>query len=418
MSNPHIQLALINSMIVSSSCLHQHTEALLQSHICTTKDWRAISLSLPSAPLFDTDGINGKVSEMLNVSLTVQIGFWTGQVLKTEADNQAGVVILGQDSQNSSELLAMALATGLTAAGLDVWHLGLCTTPAVTYLTSTLEAIGGVMISASDHPPEDNGIKFFNAHGAKLSRQLQAQIEAGLRGKTTVEDSNDELGIQHYCRELLDDYERSLSTSLPTQTNLTGLKVVLDLPWGATGAIAPKVFTALGVEVICLHEQGDGNSINIDRSSTNLALLQTAVEQYQADLGFAFDGDGDRVMAVDDQGRVVSGDHILYIWGQQLRQQGLLPHDTIVTTLMANLGFEEAWLAQGGKLVRISVEKQNVHAAMMEIGAMLGSEQSGNIFCPHYSISSDGLLTALHLATIVKQRETPLSAMVDQSFSV
>ena len=194
-------------MIASSSFLYHHTQAFLHSHLYSTKDWRATSLSLPSTALFDADGIHGNIDEILNVPLTVQIGFWAGQVLKTEAHNKAGVVILGQDSQNYGEILAIALATGLTGAGLDVWHLGLCPNPAVAYVTSISEAIGGVMISASHYPPEDNGIKFFNAHGSKLNSQLQAQIEAGLRGKKNVEDYDDELGKQYYRRELLHYFE-------------------------------------------------------------------------------------------------------------------------------------------------------------------------------------------------------------------
>jgi phosphoglucosamine mutase len=168
--------------------------------------------------------------------------------------------------------------------------------------------------------------------------------------------------------------------------------------------------------VICLHDRPDGDRINVGCGSTHLALLQAAVAEHQADLGFAFDGDADRVLAVDAKGRVVDGDYILYLWGQQLQQQQRLPENLIVATVMSNLGFERAWEAQGGTLIRADVGDQYVHAEMMATGAMLGGEQSGHILCPHYGIGGDGLLTALHLTTIVQQTGGSLMSLMDNSF--
>ena len=374
-------------------------------------------IALPTSSLFGTDGIRGRVGELLNAPLALYIGFWAGQVLQAN-DLQSGPVIIGQDSRNSSDMLSMALSKGLTAAGVEVWNLGLCPTPAVAHLTNALAAIGGVMISASHNPPEDNGIKFFGADGNKLTSALQDQIEAGLRGDREVikSDRTSSGGQKYYRPELLDRYVQSLKTPLLPQNDLTGMRIVLDLAWGAAVNLAPEVFRAMGAEVICLHDRADGNRINVNCGSTHLALLQKAVCQYQADLGFAFDGDADRVMAVDAQGRVVDGDYILYFWGQALRQQQQLPGDLIVSTVMANLGFERAWNQLGGKLVRTAVGDRHVHAAMSKTGAMLGGEQSGHILCPHYSVSGDGLLTALHLAALVKQKDTSLSQLLAQSF--
>ena len=322
---------------------------------------------------------------------------------------------MGQDSRNSSNMLAMALSAGLTAAGLEVWHLGLCPTPCVAYLTNVSEAIGGIMISASHNPPEDNGIKFFGSDGTKLPSELQKQIESGIRGTVGFPFTHSNWG-QHYHRpELVNKYQASLHSPL-TPGHFQGMKIVLDLAWGAAVHIAPEVFQTMGAEIICLHDQPNGDRINVNCGSTHLHHLQQAVVEYNADLGFAFDGDADRVLAVDSQGRSIDGDYILYFWGQSLSQAGLLPKNLIVTTIMANLGFERAWQKQGGQILRTKVGDQYVHAEMQRTGSMLGGEQSGHILCPHYAITGDGLMTALHLTTLVKNSGVSLAELVDQSF--
>jgi phosphoglucosamine mutase len=371
------------------------------------------SLSLPNTKLFGTDGIRGKVGELLNANLALQIGFWAGQVLRHNSPSQ-GPVILGQDSRNSSDMLAMALSAGLTAAGLEVWNLGLCPTPCVAYLASVSESAGGVMISASHNPPEDNGIKFFGPNGNKLSQQLQEQIEAGIRG-AKVAISSTAWGHHYHRPELVKDYAASLETPLQ-QMNLRGMRVVLDLAWGAAAGLAPAVFAQMGADVICLHDSPDGSRINVGCGSTHLESLQAAVLEHHADLGFAFDGDADRVLAVDDRGRSIDGDYILYLWGRQLQRAQKLPDNLIISTVMANLGFEKAWEQLGGKLIRTSVGDQYVHAEMQRTGSMLGGEQSGHILCPHYGVSGDGLMTALHLASLVRESGESLAQLVDGSF--
>lgn len=375
-------------------------------------------LNLPTTSLFGTDGIRGRVGEMLNVPLALQLGFWAGRVFQSQTP-QGGVVIVGQDSRNSSDMLAMAMSAGLTAAGLEVWHVGLCPTPMVAYLTSSLEAVGGVMISASHNPPEDNGIKFFGSDGAKLPTSVQTQIEAGLRGAPTVgmaSCQSGRWGQQYYRPELSHQYLQSLQSPLLPEVNLAGIRIVLDLAWGAAVNLAPAVFEAMGAEVICLHNRADGDRINVNCGSTHLAPLQAAVLEHNADMGFAFDGDADRVLAVDSQGRVVDGDYILYFWGQALRQKQQLPDNIIVSTVMANLGFERAWESLAGKLIRTAVGDQYVYAEMVRTGGMLGGEQSGHILCRHYNVSGDGLLTALHLAARVKQEGVSLDELLDRSF--
>lgn len=384
----------------------------------TLPSWGTISL--PDTRLFGTDGIRGRAGDLLTAPLTMQIGFWAGSVLQ-EAAVDAGPVVIGQDSRSSSSMLAMALSAGLTAAGLEVWDLGLCPTPSVAHLTHATAAIGGVMISASHNPPEDNGIKFFGANGSKLAPTLQEQIEAALRGTWRSHNrSTSRWGQHHHRPELLDDYQLSLQSSLlqtqATGQPLAGLRVVLDLAWGAAVHQAPLAFKALGAEVICLHEQPDGDRINVNCGSTHLGQLQAAVQTHRADLGIAFDGDADRALAVDAQGRAVDGDYILYLWGAALQQAGRLPGNAIVATVMSNLGFERAWEQQGGQFIRAAVGDQYVHAEMLRHGAMLGGEQSGHVLCRHYGVSGDGLLTALHLAALVQRSGTTLADLIDHSF--
>lgn len=371
--------------------------------------------NLPKTPLFGTDGIRGKAGELLSASLALQIGFWAGQVFQN-VSSSGGVIILGQDSRNSSDMLANALSSGLTSAGLDVWNVGLCPTPCVAHLTAKTNAIGGIMISASHNPPEDNGIKFFGEDGLKLSPQLQQQIEAGIRGANEIIPLHHDWG-NHYNRPfMVKDYVHCLHQSLPTGVNFEGLRIVLDLAWGASTLVAPSVFRDLGAEVICLHDQPNGDRINVRCGSTHLDVIQEAIEHHQADMGFAFDGDADRVMAVDGQGRVIDGDYILYLWGKHLQEAGQLPGNLIVATVMANLGFERAWKKLGGDLIRTKVGDQHVQEAMWETGAKLGGEQSGHILCHHHSYSGDGLQTAIHLATLVQQSELSLAELVSDSF--
>jgi phosphoglucosamine mutase len=372
-------------------------------------------IDLPTTRLFGTDGIRGQVGELLNSALAFQVGFFAGRLLQAAATH-TGPVIIGQDSRNSSEMLATALADGLTTAGVEVWDLGLCPTAGVAYLTSVTGAVGGAMISASHNPPEDNGIKFFDADGMKLSTQLQDELETALRSNTQAIERAEVGGKSYERPELVADYVKSLRHPLEADMDLRGMKIVLDLAWGASVQVAPEVFANLGAEVICLHDRADGNRINVNCGSTHLEALQAAVKLHDADIGFAFDGDADRVMAVDAKGRVVDGDYILYFWGKTLRRMAQLPHDLIVSTVMANLGFERAWKEIGGKLVRTSVGDQYVQAEMLRMGGMLGGEQSGHILCRHYGITGDGILTALHLANLVRESGVCLSSMLGNSF--
>ena len=380
----------------------------------------SVQLALPDTPLFGTDGIRGRAGTRLTAPLATQVGFWAGQVLLSQG--QSGPIILGQDSRNSSDMLSSGLSAGLTTAGLEVWNLGLCPTAAVAHLATG--NAGGIMISASHNPPEDNGIKFFNSAGTKLSSTIQQQIESSIRGQSLsvalstgqCPTTDMQWGRAYQRPDLIDRYIDFLHQPFQPHPTLRGMRIVLDLAWGAATRVAKQVFESTGAEVVILNGLPDGDRINVDCGSTHLGSLKTAVAELEADIGFAFDGDADRVMAVDSQGRVIDGDYILYFWGQTLQQAGKLPNNTIVSTVMANLGFERAWQKQGGTLVRTKVGDQHVHAEMITQGAMLGGEQSGHILCHHYSWTGDGLLTALHLADLLRQADCSLPDLVTQSF--
>jgi phosphoglucosamine mutase len=384
------------------------------------KDATTRAEAFPPCRLFGTDGIRGKAGQLLTPILALQVGFWAGKVLQQGA-GRLGHFIMGQDSRCSGDMLAMSLAAGLTSAGLDVWNVGLCPTPMVAYLTRSTDALGGVMISASHNPPEDNGIKFFDRDGSKLNPALQREIEFELNEGLMDSQMGQIWGRQLFRPELSQAYLATLQApflahSSAQRLDLQGMKIVLDLAWGASTQLAPELFRQMGAEIICLHDLPDGACINVNCGSTHLDPLRDAVKLHRADLGFAFDGDADRVLAVDGAGRTVDGDYILYLWGQYLIQAGKLPGGLIVATVMSNLGFENAWSKQGGTLIRAAVGDQYVHAEMLSKGAMLGGEQSGHILCRHYGVGGDGLQTALHLSSIVKQSGLSLFELVENSF--
>ena len=360
---------------------------------------------------FGTDGVRGLVGEQVTPALALQLGYWCGQVLRSD-----GPVVIGMDSRSSGPMLTAALTAGLTAAGRQVWNLGLCPTPAVPLSIRRTAAAGGLMVSASHNPPGDNGIKVFGASGAKLPKDQQLAIEAGLRGQPSADDRGlSAIGTVHERPGLLLDYQNHLWQSVAGR-RLEGCRVVLDLCWGSATACGEAVFRELGAEVQVLHGTPDGSRINVGCGSTHLEPLRQAVLDTGAEMGFAFDGDADRMLAVDGRGRMVDGDQILYLWGSALREAGQLPANRIVATVMSNLGFERAWREQGGVLERTPVGDQYVHAAMEEFGAGLGGEQSGHILSAHHGMSGDGLLTALQVATLVHGRGQSLAEWMERSF--
>jgi phosphoglucosamine mutase len=340
----------------------------------------------------------------------LQLGYWCGRVLP-----QQGPILLGSDSRSSGPMLVAALAAGLTAAGRDVLDLGLCPTPAVPGAIRALGGGGGLMVSASHNPPQDNGIKVFGACGAKLARTEQAAIEAGLTGASPVLEAVPANGRLERRPDLLEAYRQRLLASVG-EARLEGCRIVLDLCWGSATSCGEALFRELGAEVTVLHGQPDGTRINQGCGSTHLEPLRAAVLAQGAQMGFAFDGDADRMLAVDGRGRMVDGDQILYLWGQALMAEGALPQNRIVATVMSNLGFERAWQARGGVLERTAVGDQYVHAAMEDLGAALGGEQSGHILSARHGMSGDGLLTALQVASLIQASGGSLADWLEGSF--
>jgi len=362
---------------------------------------------------FGTDGLRGRVGTVITPALALQVGYWCGRVLP-----MSGPVLIGMDSRSSGAMVVAALTAGLTAAGREVWTLGLCATPAVPGLIRNTGAAGGLMVSASHNPPHDNGIKMFGADGSKLRSDLQRAIEAGLRGETELDaiDAGMAACASAYHRpDLLSHYRDTLLESVPGQ-RLDGVPIVLDLCWGSPTACGAEVFAALGADLTVLHGEPDGQRINVNCGSTHLEPLRRAVKERGAAMGFAFDGDADRMLAVDARGRVVDGDHVLFLWGSALQEIQALPEQRLVATVMSNLGFERAWQARGGLLDRTPVGDQHVHAAMISSGAGLGGEQSGHILSAAHGLAGDGVLTALQLATLCQARQLTLSDWLDQSF--
>ena len=362
---------------------------------------------------FGTDGVRGKAGKDLSPALALQIGFWSNYVLPKE-----GAVLIGQDSRLSGDMVTAALTAGLTAAGREVWHIGLCPTPAVPQLIKKYQAAGGFMVSASHNPPEDNGIKIFDADAVKIDSGKQKLIESSLRGedsKVKLMSNLSTFGKSYQRQELLGDYQQKLLNSVQGE-NLNGIPIVLDLCWGSATSCAAEIFQALGADLTVLHGKPDGSRINVSCGSTNLKKLREAVLEKGAEMGFAFDGDADRVLAIDGKGRVIDGDHILYLWGSTLQEHGELPSNRIVATVMSNLGFERAWKERGGVLQRTPVGDQNVHEAMTKTGAALGGEQSGHILSAKHGLFGDGLLTAIQVATICKSKNLTLEKWRDTSF--
>ena len=255
----------------------------------------------------------------------------------------------------------------------------------------------------------------FGADGSKLGADLQSRIESGLQGDVEAAPSLGTCGAAHHRSELLEHYRDSLLSSVQHQS-LAGVPIVLDLCWGSATACGAEVFRALGADLTVLHGDADGERINVGCGSTHLEPLRRAVVEQGASMGFAFDGDADRMLAVDGRGRIVDGDHVLYLWGSALQERHALPDQRLVATVMSNLGFERAWQARGGQLERTPVGDQHVHAAMVSSGAALGGEQSGHILSSAHGLAGDGVLTALQLATLCHAQEITLADWLDRSF--
>ena len=349
---------------------------------------------------FGTDGIRGRVGVYpITPDFMLKLGWAAGMAFRKLGTCR---VLVGKDTRISGYMFESALEAGLSAAGADVMLLGPMPTPAIAYLTRTFHAEAGIVISASHNPHDDNGIKFFSGQGTKLPDEVELMIEELLDAPMTVVESS-QLGKVSRINDAAGRYIEFCKSSVPTGTDLAGLKIVLDCAHGATYKVAPSVFRELGAQVVVLSASPDGLNINDNCGSTHMASLQAAVLAEQADLGIAFDGDGDRVLMVDHTGAVVDGDELLFIIARDLAERGKL-HGGVVGTLMSNLGLELALAELNIPFVRANVGDRYVIAELMERNWMVGGENSGHILCLHNTTTGDAIVAALQVLMALRRR--------------
>ncbi|HHO58840.1 MAG TPA: phosphoglucosamine mutase [Thiotrichales bacterium] len=352
---------------------------------------------------FGTDGIRGKVGEgMMTPDKVLKLGWAVGKVLAGRDENGNGrLVVIGKDTRISGYMFESALEAGLSAAGVDVRLLGPMPTPGIAYLTRTLRASAGIVISASHNPFYDNGLKFFSAQGAKLGDDLENRIEAMFEAPMETVDSS-ELGKAERVTDAHGRYIEACKASIAMGIRFNGMRIILDCANGATYHIAPSVFTELGASVTVIGADPDGLNINANCGSTHPERLSQAVLTQGADLGIAFDGDGDRVMMVDEKGEIVDGDELLYIIACG-RQHDNLPVNGVVGTLMTNLGMELAIREMGLEFARTNVGDRYVLEAMQQNNWLLGGESSGHIICLDRTTTGDGIVSALQVLAYLSQ---------------
>ncbi len=367
------------------------------------------------ARLFGTDGVRGVAGEDLTSQLALDVSRAAATVLHDsgafearEAAGQRPLAVVGRDPRASGEFLEAAVVAGLAGSGVDVLRLGVIPTPAVAFLTRDLGAELGVMLSASHNPAPDNGIKFFSRGGLKLADEVEEAIEARIG-----EEWERPVGVGvGRITDLPDGEQRYIDYLVSTVPNrLDGLKVVVDEAHGAAYRVSPAALRRLGAEVVEIGVEPDGLNINNGCGSTHLDLLRAAVLEHRADVGIAHDGDADRCLAVDASGEVVDGDQIIAILALALREHGRLAKDTVVATVMANLGFKIAMEREGVKVVETAVGDRYVLEAMRSGGLSIGGEQSGHVILLDYANTGDGVLTAMHLLARVAESGKPLGEL-------
>jgi phosphoglucosamine mutase len=354
--------------------------------------------------IFGTDGVRGVANGDLTAELALDLSVAAAHVLAEagafrHADGHRPRAVVGRDTRISGQFLEAAVVAGLASAGVDVLLLGVVPTPGVAYLTGSLDADLGVMISASHNPMPDNGVKFLARGGVKLDDAIEVAIEERLREPWDRPTGANVGRVEPYAAAV-DDYARHLVSTLDvplTRPDGRPIKVVLDCAHGAASQVGPLALTDAGAEVIAINDRPDGLNINLDCGSTHLDKVQEAVREHGADVGFALDGDADRCLAVDHTGTIVDGDQLLAVLALAMRDAGTLVNDTVVATVMSNLGFVNAMKANGIGVRQTKVGDRYVLEAMNAVGYTLGGEQSGHVIMRHHATTGDGILTALHV---------------------
>lgn len=364
---------------------------------------------------FGTDGVRGVANEELSPELAFKLGRFGGYILsKDYGDNERPQVMIARDTRASGKMLEYAMIAGLNSVGVDVMRLGVTSTPALAYLTRVQAAAAGVMISASHNPAQDNGIKFFNASGYKLSDEQEAAIEELLNKEedTLPRPSAAGIGDVEDYKEGSFKYAQFLTQTIPG--DLSGLKVVLDGAHGATYNLLDRLFADLECDFDVIGASPNGININDGVGSTHPELLAEKVVELGADVGLAFDGDGDRVIVVDEKGQVIDGDQIMYIIATHLHNEQLLKKDTVVSTVMSNLGFYKSLEEKGIASVQTDVGDRYVVQEMRENGYNFGGEQSGHIVLHDFHTTGDGLLTGIQFMHVLKESNKTVSELASE----
>ena len=361
--------------------------------------------------IFGTDGVRGVANRELSPELVFEIGLIAGDMLSRSCEGRRPRIVIGRDTRISGPMLESALVAGLLSAGVDAVRLGVLPTPGVAFVTRHSQMDAGVMISASHNPVEDNGIKFFGRDGFKMPDEWEAEVESLLQGNAhrASRPIGADIGTVRDDAQGAQDYVSYLKSTLSGP--LAGCKVVLDCANGAASLLAPRLFLELGVETVLLYHRPDGTNINEACGSTHPERLRQAVLEHRAHAGLAFDGDADRLIAVDEQGELLDGDHILYILAAHMAKHGGLRHSTVVSTVMSNFGFHKALQASGMDSLKSKVGDRYVMEEMRKGGYNLGGEQSGHIIMLDYSTTGDGVLSALQLLQVMRQEGKPLSEL-------
>ena len=361
--------------------------------------------------IFGTDGIRGRYDKELTFSLAYKVGYALGII--TQNNNP---ILIGRDTRISGEIILEAISRGINASGKESISVGICPTPAIPYLIKKEKFSGGIMISASHNPPEYNGIKIFDSNGTKIIKEFENEIQELIE---TIDEENlvqkNSFTIQTN-EGLLNLYINSLIKTFDGE-NLGGMKIILDTCYGSATTCAEEVFNKLGASLRVINNEKNGLKINLNCGSTCLEPLKKAIIENNADMGFSFDGDADRVIGLDSRGNVLDGDHILFLWGRELMEQKILKNNLLISTKMANLGFENAWNNIGGILYRTEVGDKFIFEAINQKQAVLGGEQSGHILSKINNFSGDGILTAIQISKYCKKKKINLDTWLQSSFS-
>ena len=358
---------------------------------------------------FGTDGIRGIAGESLTADLSFKVGKALGKLLTEKKEHPK--VVIGRDTRISCDMIEQALTAGLTSTGVNVMTVGTIPTPAIAYLTKTIETDSGIMISASHNPYQDNGIKIFGPDGFKLTDELE--IESLIDNSEQIKNASfEKIGKLYGGSELSQKYVQHIKQSI--SGDLSNIKIALDCANGATTGVAPYIFGDLEADIETIGCQPNGININDNVGSTKIDTISAFVKENNVDVGFAFDGDGDRVLAVDANGNIVDGDKIMFILAKHLKEQGELKDNMVVSTVMSNIGFYKAIEENGLQSVKTAVGDRYVVEEMRNNNYSLGGEQSGHIILMNYATTGDGILTAVKLANIIKSTGKSLEELASE----